>query len=72
MGDYLLLRCTCPRLVEQKELALTAGLSKDLVWRWESGMHGASERKLAAVADVLGVESEYLRSGRSLSLRVAA
>jgi len=39
----------------QTELALAAGLSENLVWRWETGLHGPSPRKLRDVARVLGV-----------------
>jgi len=56
----------------QKELSEAAGLSKDLVWRWESGLHGPSRRKLEAVAAVLGVEAEYLFKENPLEVSVAA
>ena len=46
----------------QRELAGAAGLSKDLIWRWESGLHGPSQRKLEAVASVFGVAVDRLAS----------
>lgn len=44
----------------QTELALAAGLSKDLIWRWNPGCMGRAGGKLEAVAGGLGVEAECL------------
>jgi DNA-binding XRE family transcriptional regulator len=49
----------------QKQLALRAGLSKDLVYHWEREFHGATPRTLQAAARVLGVSAEYLRRGHA-------
>jgi len=52
------------RGLTQKGLSLAAGVAKDLVYRWENGLHGALRRTLARVAAVLGVPVEWVRSGR--------
>jgi len=39
----------------QKELSSAAGLSKDLVWRWETEKHGGRRGSLERVGGVLGV-----------------
>jgi len=59
------------RGLNQKELSLAAGVSRDLVYRWENGLHGALRRTLGRVAAVLGVSAEYLRDG-SVVVREAA
>jgi len=51
------------RGLTQKGLSLRAGVSKDLVYRWENGLHGALRRTLTRVAAVLGITVEYLRDG---------
>ena len=47
----------------QGALATEAGVSADLVYRWERARHGAAARTLGRVAEVLGVSPAYLRAG---------
>jgi transcriptional regulator with XRE-family HTH domain len=47
----------------QKALSVRAGMSKDSIWRWERGWHGARQRSVERIGDVLGVEAAYLRAG---------
>lgn len=51
------------RRLTQKQLARRAGLSQDLIYRWERGMHGARAGSLDRVCAVLGVSPSYLRYG---------
>ena len=47
----------------QTALAKEAGLSVDLLYRWERERHGASSRNLRRVSAILGVSSHYLLTG---------
>ncbi len=47
----------------QAELARRAGVSEDLVYRWERGLHGARKGTLERVAGVLGIPGDYLLTG---------
>ncbi len=47
----------------QAELAREAGVSKDLIYRWERRLHGPRRGMLQRVAWVLGVTGEYLVTG---------
>ena len=51
------------RGLTQKALSVRAGLSKDLVWRWERGGHGGRQRSVERIGDVLGVPPAYLVAG---------
>jgi DNA-binding XRE family transcriptional regulator len=51
------------RGLTQKQLAVEAGLSKDLVWRWEGEFAGARRRSVERVAAVLGVSADHLLGG---------
>jgi transcriptional regulator with XRE-family HTH domain len=56
-------RLRLARGLTQKQLSLQAGLTKDLVWRWERELWGARRRSVERVAAVLQVEPEYLTNG---------
>ena len=44
----------------QKQLSREAGLSVELVYKWENEYHGPSRRMLQRVATVLGVSPDFL------------
>ena len=48
----------------QGELAARLGVSKPTVWAWEQGRARPIEERMAAIAEVLGVESDDLRPDR--------
>ena len=50
--------------LKQRELALKAGLSREMVYRWEKGLSRPSKRLLKKVASVLNTTMEYLMGGK--------
>jgi len=56
-------RLRLARGITQKELSISAKVSKDLVFRWERGLHGGRRTTVGRVAGKLGVSPEYLLRG---------
>ncbi len=48
------------RILSQRELARTAGLTHQTVWRFENGFVNAHPKTIRKIADVLGVEPKEL------------
>ena len=55
------------RGIEQKSFALTLGVSEDTVSNWRRGVSKSYNRYLVQIAQVLGVTSEYLLTGKTQS-----